>query len=254
MKSWMKSLAVPAALAGGMFASNAFADPRDVLQPNHSNHGAVARSSASVDGTASPAERAQVPTERIHMQTQAQQAAMGGEAGSERTGDSTDVQRKSEHAAKADKKHQAIGIHLGAGDNPAERETGANVAKSSSAKMGRANKDGERPHFSAAQSEEMGSSQPARDDGQGESSQKQHAGAQNKEVASKGSGEQLHLAPQQMQEMNPEGANNDKAGASSHSPNFDRTEAKFGREMPEPRAQTIQREQPNFHLPQAFYH
>ena len=194
MKSWMKSLAVPAALAGGMFASNAFADPRDVLQPNHSNHGAIARSSASKDGTASIAERAQVPTERIHMQTQAQQAAMGGEAASERTGDSTDVQRKSEHA-KTDKKPQAIGIHLGAGDNPAERETGANVAKSSGAKMGRANKDGERPHFNAKQSEVLGSTQPSRDDAQGSSSQKQHTGAQNKEVASKGSGEQLHLAP-----------------------------------------------------------
>ncbi|MBS2029513.1 MAG: hypothetical protein JST54_16545 [Deltaproteobacteria bacterium] len=252
MKSWMKSLAVPAALAGGMFAGNAFADPRDVLQPNHSNHGAIARSSASKDGTASIAERAQVPTERIHMQTQAQQAAMGGEAGSERTGDSADVQRKSEH--KADKKQQSIGIHLGAGDNPAERETGATVAKSATNKMGRANKDGERPHFNAKQAEVLGSTQPSRDDGQGASNKAQHTGSQNKEVSAKGSGEQLHLAPQQMQEMKPEGAGNNDKAQSSHSPNFERTEARFGREMPEPRAQVMHREQPNFHLPQAFYH
>jgi hypothetical protein len=247
MKHWMKS----AAFASGLLASSAFADPRDVLKPQHSNHGAIARSNISKDGTAKIAERAQVPTERVHIQTQAQQAALGGDAASERVGDDSDVQNKSAHKSSSASKQQ-LGIKLGQGDNPSESDRDAK-ATSASGKLGKSAKGGERPHFSASQLAVMGSTEPNREDTQ--SNGKAQPASQQKTATTSRNAAQLHLAPQVMQEMKPEGAGETKAGASSHGPSFAATEARFERSAPESRAGVLHHaEQPQMRMPQAFYH
>ena len=248
-------LVVSALVAGGLWAQAAHADPRESLA--HTKNGAQVQSTYSADGTASPTKRSKMGEgEKLALSPAMMERAAIVEQDKVSKGESPRLEKdfKCESGGKC---HEAKSEHASAlashplvdtGDSPAESTRGV---ESASTKLGRTSKDGERPHFSAAQAEELGSSQPARDDIQGSS--KTHAGTQLAAKPAQSSGERLHLAPQQMQELRPEGAGSTSTGPASHSPSFERAEARFDREMPEPRAGVMERAQPDVKLPQAFF-
>lgn len=161
MKMLMRSLLVPA-VAGALYAGPSLADPRDVLQPNHNQHGSIVRSTWTAgEVPATIAGRDTDVRAGMHAQTQAQMAAMdmGAEKASENQ-ESNKNSKDQQASASSATNTKSNAPHLEAGDGTVE--SSANVSDSCG-KTKRCNKDGERLHFSANVAQQLsgGTGKPA---------------------------------------------------------------------------------------------
>lgn len=247
MKQLLRSLLVPA-MAGALYAGPSLADPRDVLNPNHNQHGSIVRSTWT-DGEA-PASIAGRDTDvraGMHAQTQAQMAAMGG--ASEAASENREANASKEKKAREEKKQADHPKLARGGDDTAESQANA---PDSCGKTRRCHKDGERLHFEAKVAQQLsGAGEKPADTGSSKAQAK--PAAQPGEKAAPKSAEKLHLpAKLSQQEQKPDMG----SGESHASRSLPEARAERFTSLREPGSMSAHLAQAErmMRLPEKFYH